>query len=475
MKKIKVLILLSAIVCNSMAQTVEPCPCSVNFEEGLEGKCGYLVVPENRSKPFQKRIKIPYIYVHNPEVPKKHVTLFSTGGPGYSTTANYTKITKSFPFLRFGGFIAFNQRGTKNSIPCLECPEINEALKKSYQENRNRDSLIHLATTKCRTRLTKEGIDLSAYSTYESAADIADLINALQLDSVTLFGISYSGGLMQTVANLYPKNIKTLLLNSPLPSFVNYEEHALFSHQHALELVFDKVKMDSVWSQKHPQLKERFQAYFSNINEKTFHLDYQPSTESTTYRIAYTKHELLSQIVDHIGIDSWKKIPEMIENMINGNHRVYVEAYLGNVWRGNTSIAHGERFSVYCSEQIAFANRELIQKQTELLPWWKGFQFNSPTPAMCDCWQVKPEPKVQKKAVLSAIPALVVTGEIDPYCPVYYSRLIAQTMLNAQSFVIKNQGHVPSLRVDGFDLPMTFLENPYKKIISTTPNIVVDK
>lgn len=93
---------------------------------------------------------------------------------------------------------------------------------------------------------------------------------------------------------------------------------------------------------------------------------------------------------------------------------------------------------------------------------------------MCDCWQIKPVPNVQKPSALSTIPALIATGELDPYCPVYYSPLMVHTMPNAQSLVFKNQGHVPNLIVDGFELPLYFLANPYKKIIPTTPNIIVD-
>lgn len=457
----------------AIAQTIEPCACKVVFEEGLEGQCGYLVVPENRTKPTKRQIKIPYIYVRNPEVSAKNTTPYSTGGPGYSTIGNYTKISKSMPFLRFGSFVAFNQRGTKNSIPCLECNEVNAAIKNSYQNNQNKDSLVNLAVTRCRKKLTKEGNDLSAYSTYESAADIADLIKVLKLDSVVLFGVSYSGGLMQTVANLYPNHIKGLILSSPLPSFVNFEEHALFSYQNAMDKIFEKVKTDSVWNLKHRNLKARFEEYFEGINGKKFTINFKP--DSNTYAINYTKNELLSQIIDNVNTNSWKNVPEMIENMIAGNHQMYVQSFLHNVWQGNNSIAYGERYSVYCGEQIAFTDKNLMAKQAKLMPWWKGYEFNSPSPAMCDCWKIEPETKIQKQTVLSNIPAMIVAGELDPDCPVYYSRLMAYNMPNAQSFIIKNNGHMPGLMVDGFELPKYFFENPYKKIIPTTPNIVVDE
>ena len=51
----------------------------------------------------------------------------------------------------------------------------------------------------CRKRLAGQGIDLDAYNTIENAADIEDLRRALNIDSINLIGISYSGGQMMTV------------------------------------------------------------------------------------------------------------------------------------------------------------------------------------------------------------------------------------------------------------------------------------
>ncbi|XHR98220.1 alpha/beta fold hydrolase [Mucilaginibacter sp. UC70_90] len=55
-----------------------------------------------------------------------------------------------------------------------------------------------------------------------------DLRLALNVDSLNLVGISYSGGLMLTMARNHPEGVRALLLNSPLPGYVNFEEHALF-------------------------------------------------------------------------------------------------------------------------------------------------------------------------------------------------------------------------------------------------------
>ena len=137
MKPTALFILLSGIFLKTVGQDytpkIEPCPCLIKVEKGLVSKCGYLVVPENRQKPAGRKIKIPFVFARKPEADSiKNITLYTTGGPGYSTIANFDSIRYRSDFLKFGGFIVFDQRGTKLSQPCLDCNEVNAAVKKAW-------------------------------------------------------------------------------------------------------------------------------------------------------------------------------------------------------------------------------------------------------------------------------------------------------------------------------------------------------
>ena len=229
----------------SYTPQIEQCPCLMKVDQRLKTVCGYLVVPENRKKPSGNRVKVPFLFARRPDQDStKNIVLYTTGGPGYATIPVGDSLRYRADALSFGGYIFFDQRGTRNAKPCLDCDGITEAVRNAYRYNLKKDSLVAIAVTNCRKKFEKTGIDLSAYNTIESAADIADLKKVLNIDSLTLFGISYSGGLMLTVLRNHPRGIKSLLLNSPLPSYVNYEEHALFNHNEALNELFLRVESD---------------------------------------------------------------------------------------------------------------------------------------------------------------------------------------------------------------------------------------
>ncbi len=479
MKCMLLLLLLFAFSKKNIAQNdvayIEPCACMIKIDTGLVSKCGYLVVPENRQKPHGRKIKIPFVFAQKPDAdPVKNITLYTTGGPGYSTIANFDSIRYRSDFLKFGGFIVFDQRGTSLSLPCLTCNEVTEAVKRAYRENLPIDSLELDAVTKCRKRLAADGIDLSAYNTIESAADINDLRAVLHLDSLNLLGISYSGGLMLTVARNHPAAVRSLLLNSPLPGFANYEEDALFNINEALNQVFDNCEKDSTHDVRYQNLRTRFHQYFSAISGKIFTIGYVEKDGHDTLQIHYTKNDLLDVVINRVNNAQLQTVPYVMAELMDGNHYRYITELLDDNFAGNINLSHGMRYSVYCSEQIAYANPALIRRQESMLPWLSGYAFNNVNHGICSCWKVKAEPAIVKTPVYSTVPALLSSGDADPWCRPFYNRLIKRYIPNSQLLIIHNRAHGSGFGIDGIDFVKMFMNHPYQKIISTSKNVIVE-
>jgi pimeloyl-ACP methyl ester carboxylesterase len=454
---------------------IEPCPCMIKVDAKLKTVCGYLVVPENRQNTNGRKVKMPFVFTRQTNQDStKNVNLQTTGGPGYSTLANVDSIGFDSPFFNYGSIILFDQRGTKKSIPCLDCDGIDEAIRKAYRENLSKDSLVGIAVTNCRKKFVAQGIDLSAYTTIESAADINDLRKALKIESLTLFGLSYSGSLMMTVARNHPEGIKALVLDSPLPSFVNYEEHALSNHNEALNQIFSNLDADSSQSKLFPDLKQRFQRYFTSIKGKTYTMSYQEKGKTQPIKIHYTKDELLDAIIDRIDNDRNQDVPKVIQDLINGQHETYIKEVLDNKFSGDKNLSYGMRLSVYCTEQMAYSDKNLVKKQNDIFPWFSDYPFNNLNHNTCACWQVKPEAPVAKTPVYSTIPALITGGELDPWCRPYYSRLIKRTMPNSQLLIFKNKAHGTGFWSDDADFLKSFLDNPYKLLVSKSKSVVLE-
>jgi pimeloyl-ACP methyl ester carboxylesterase len=444
---------------------IEPCACAFKADSSLKTRCAYLIVPESRNKPNGKTIKLPFVYVESSN-PNKHKdpVLYTAGGPGASSLGGVRFIHER-AFFKDRDYIAFEQRGTYFAKPWLNCTEVSEAIKEVYRKGLNRDSAVLQAVKACRKRLAGEGIDLSAYNTIENAADIEDLRKALNIDSINLIGISYSGGLMMTIMRNYPQHIRSVILDSALPGFVNYEEDAVFSINEAFNRIFSNCDRDSTNKTLYSNLKQRFQQYFTAIGDKTFYLTYKEKDKPDSIHIKYTRDEMVDVLMNKLSSNrELKNVPYIINQLIEGNHKGYMTEYFDGVFSSGTS-SNGMRYSMYCSEQIAYASQPVINKQNTFFPYFAGFHFNNVDHPICNCWNVKPVDPIAKTPVYSNIPTLLGSGDTDPYCRPFYNDLIHHYMPNSQRLIFTDKTHAPLLNTKvGDELIAAFLDNPHQQV-----------
>ncbi len=468
-------ILLSALICflqvsvsqqQKYTPKIEPCACAFKADSSLKMRCAYLIVPENRSRPQGKTLKLPFIYVESNN-PNKHKdpVLYTAGGPGASSLGGVRFIHQR-AFFKDRDYIAFEQRGTYNARPWLSCSEVSEAIKESYRRGLDKDSMILRGVEACRKRLTGQGIDLDAYNTLENAADIEDLRRALNIDSINLIGISYSGGLMMTVMRNYPRHIRSVILDSALPGFVNYEEDGLFNMNEAFDKLFSNCDRDSTDKVHYGGLRQRFHDYFTAIEGKKFHLRYLEKNHTDSIGIEYTRDELLDMLMNKLSSNrELKNIPYVITRVIAGDQKTYMSEYFDGVFAAGTSSA-GMRYSMYCSEQINYADQQVIDKQNAMFPYFAHFHFNDVNHPICDCWKVKSVDPIAKTPVYSHLPVLLGSGDTDPYCRPYYNDLIHHYMPNSQRLLFTDKTHAPLLNTrEGDELIAAFLAHPFAPVV----------
>lgn len=453
---------------------IEPCPCAFKADSSLKTICGYLIVPENRNKPNGKTIKLPFAIAqsNNPNK-KKDPVVFTGGGPG-SSSLGFVQSAQHRSLIKDRDLISFEQRGTRFAIPNLDCNEVGEALKKAFQYNLPKDSMILVGVKQCRDKLMAQGIDLTGYNTVESAADIEDLRKALKIDSLNLFGISYSGGLMPTVLKNYPNGIRSLILDSPLPEFVNIDEEELANFNEALNTVLTKYEADTIAKLPYGKLKDRFKQYFTAITGKDFTIKYLPKDAKDSLTIHYSQSELIGYLEGTLfDFSRLKEIPFMVSEMIQGHHQLYMKEFLDGVFGGGGPS--GMRLSVYCSDKMAYARDVIIKQQYALYPYMKGANFyvNDVYRSMCDCWKVPSIAAETKMPFYSKVPALLGAGDTDPATRPIYNDMFYHFMPNSQRVLFKGRSHGPLIRREGDSFIEQFLNNPYKKVVSTNKDIIV--
>lgn len=423
----------------------EDSSCAVPLPNAENARCGYLIVPESRRVKNAKTVRLPIIILKsdNPN-PEPDPILRTFGGPGASSL-NLVRSRRSSPWLKDRDLIIFEQRGTKYAQPQLDCPEVKEtnitsAIQKLDPKSA-RTKEIQAAKT-CFDRLTKQGVNLSAYNSAESAADIEDLRRVLKLDRINLWGLSYSTRLMIEVMRDYPRGIRSVVLESPLPPEVNYDEVGVDAIIRVFNVLFANCKRDPDCAKAYPNLENEFYESVARLNKEPIVVEVKDSTKGETVKL--NGNDFATWLIDYLFSDSAQAIadvPLVVDDVYRGNYTAF-KKYAGDKTSASSSSL-GMRYSVWCSEELPFEDMRKIKAQSSLYPRLPGYEVMA-LPDICSIWKVRRAKAIENKPVKSDIPTMVITAEYDAYTPPVWGQGLATNLKNSFLFEVPWTGHGPA-------------------------------
>jgi pimeloyl-ACP methyl ester carboxylesterase len=172
-----------------------PAECPIPPVEGLDVDCGYLTVAESRQNFTGKTIDLAVAILRSPSPnPAPDPIFLLTGGPGQAALPLAPVLAQIYaPMIAERDMVLIDQRGTGYSQPLLSCPQtdlnIGETLQIQLTEDQQRPVFVQQQYQRlidCGRQLQAQGIDLEAYNSVESAADLEDLRIALGYEQINL-------------------------------------------------------------------------------------------------------------------------------------------------------------------------------------------------------------------------------------------------------------------------------------------------
>lgn len=197
--------------------TFEPHVFEPRSADPQAARIGRLVVPQNRSRPGSPNIELVFVELPSTaEVPGPPI-VYLAGGPGGSgIDAGRGSRFRLFDALRrVGDVILLDQRGTGRSTPPEpeECPVVRKYPFDQPLELEPYLDLVEEVGRSCRRYWEEQhGVDLSAYTTVESAADLEALRQALGAEKVDLLAISYGTHLALAYMRRHPERVRQAVL-----------------------------------------------------------------------------------------------------------------------------------------------------------------------------------------------------------------------------------------------------------------------
>ncbi len=444
----------------------EPAACAFPVPSRYSPECGYLIVPENRS-----RVNSPWVRLHVAVFRNRlgqavaDPVVHLAGGPGSSSldVAGYMFNQGLDAILDQRDFILFDQRGTGYSQPRLDCPErasVTGQLLEGGLISPGSDALIVDAFRRCRDRLVGQGIDLSSYHTTASAADLNDLRQVLGYDRFNLYAVSYGTRLALTLMRDHPEAVRSAVLDSAYPPQVNLYTALAPNADRAFNVFFNRCAADPACNTSYPDLRNFFYQLVDQLNTSPILLTLNIANTPRTVRLDG------SLLIDVLFVGLYNpavtvSMPQMIYDVSRGEYGILrnrLALYF------DASGALGMQMSVQCAEEIPLnAPEEAYAAAQGVAPQIAAFYPASVQSlfAVCREWSTVASDPRENLPVQSDVPALILAGEHDPITPPDWGRLTAQTLSRAYFYELPGNGHwVTRSSRCALSMALTFWNDP---------------
>lgn len=184
-------------------------------------RCGYVLVPEDRTNPNSRLIQLSVLQIKSSsENPDQRAVVRLTGGPGGESLSAGRIFAYQAPqnmkFREAADLIFFDQRGIGYSEPNF-CRGIPISYQYGTATAPGREAYI-ASFNNCLEDARAKGIAVDAYSTWQNALDVKDIRRALGYQQWTLFGVSYGTELGQAVLEVDEAGVRAAILDSVVPA-----------------------------------------------------------------------------------------------------------------------------------------------------------------------------------------------------------------------------------------------------------------
>jgi pimeloyl-ACP methyl ester carboxylesterase len=438
-----------------------PCPKLQGVEWLTHADCGYLVVPEDRSKLNGRTIRL-LVAKHSAQSPEKRPDpiLYLEGGPGDIAPLEIDQIIAA-NFIRFRDIWVVSQRGTWFSTPALTCAATNNFARellgmRFYSDATKR---AHSAATgACHRELTATRAELSAYNSSESAADLADLRKVLGIAEWNVYANSYGTYLAQTLMRDHPEGIRSVVLDSVLPTTYTIPAN-WWNARYGFKNIFDACTAEAACNAAHPHLEKTFTQLVNKLEAEPMTTTVSDPLTSKVIKVVLDGGALIDWLRNQTyTVPTLQAVPERITGLAAGRRDAVAAIAKDRAGRappyrpGVPVLGDGLAFGVTCREDYPFATpQDLAAAGREAFPSYPvsiqregigGWAYVNE-----DChnlWRVPSAPKSMHEPVVSSIPTLLISGTFDTLTSLAGAQAAAAHLSRATIISIAGVGHTVS-------------------------------
>lgn len=421
-----------------------------------KAECAYLTVPQNFAEPNGRTIKLHIaLIVANARVPAADPAVYLAGGPGQSASESYGQIANGFrEILKTRHLLLIDQRGTGLSH-ALKC-----TLPEDVALEKPDPAASRALVQAC---LGEQDVDPRFFTTTDATHDLEALRVAIGAPKLNLIGFSYGTRVAQQFAMHFPGSTRSLILDGIAPNeLILGSEHAA-ALDDALAKQFARCVGDKACFARFGDPALTLAQLYSDLkaNPREVSMPDPLTGKTATFPLGIGALQSMARFYAYASETS-ALLPLLLDEAKQGRPQALVaQGEMAGKSIGD-AMSYGMQLSVMCAEDAEFlkpnpsdANRLLGGEMEEMLR------------VQCQEWPKGARPKDFFQPLRSAVPTLLISGELDPVTPPRYGETVLKGLSNAVHIVAPAMGHVNLARGCIPKLAAKFLQDMQPKLLDT--------
>jgi pimeloyl-ACP methyl ester carboxylesterase len=406
-------------------------PCS-SAEGPTDAYCGKVEVWEDRTARAGRKLALKVIVLPGlRREPAPDPIFYFAGGPGGGAAKMARTVREQFRSLQTDrDIVLVDQRGTGDSNP-LTCKFDDDKL----------DQDTDASVEKLRACLAKypEKADVRNYTTSIAMDDLDDVREFLGYSKIDLYGGSYGTRAAIVYTRQHADHVRAVILDSVAPTDMRIPLYMARDGQRALELLIRDCERDPACHTRFPDLSDRLTRLLARLSAKPERVRLIHPRTGAVVDIN-VKRLTISNILfaSLYSPQAAALLPLLIERAEKGDFQGFLAlGSPGDAVAGNMAL--GMQFSVLCSEDAPRIEAGSIQRETN--GTFMGSEMADWRMKICGFWpraQVDPSYYDYPQ---SDVPALILSGELDPVTPPTWGQQVASHWKNARHIVVPGTGH----------------------------------
>jgi pimeloyl-ACP methyl ester carboxylesterase len=431
------LAVLAGAACNRAARPtaldrLHPCKSG----EGLtDASCGTLTVFEDRAAGTGRTIDLNIVVLPALAADSKSDPLFFlAGGPGQGAAKMARSLRPLFRRVQTTrDIVLVDQRGTGKSNP-MDCPSNDESLKQLSESDEA--GLERIKT--CLTELNVKA-DPRLYTTTIAMDDLDDVRAYLGYDQINVYGGSYGTRAALVYLRQHEPHVRTVVLDGVAPTDMRLPLFFARDAQRSLDRLVADCAADAVCAKKFPDLGPRIVALFARLSKAPAHVKLiHPRTglaEEVDIDVRFIANALAGALYSPL---MSSLLPELvIRAEANDFQGMLALAMMGE--SSSDEMSFGMQLSVVCAEDYP----RIVPDEAQRASVGTVFAGHLLTARMkaCEFWPRGAVDAAYYQPVTSAVPALVLSGEIDPITPPSWGQSVADHLSKSRHIIAPATGH----------------------------------